>query len=170
MTKNTIKKSRWEKVFLTIQNEFEKWGGKMFPNNQTPLNKNEQMHIQKLHDKIKNNIYSEIGSTVENKTKTLPGIKEIILYLEVVPFQFSTRSNPLEELGKPWRHDGGKVMFSLQIPHDRLEIFSLKGEFIRSFPVLPSGEVEIDQLDPGLYLLYLRGRKIASMQTKPSDE
>ena len=70
--------------------------------------------------------------------------KQIVLNLEIIPFQFATRSNAVEQFGRSWRHDGGTVTFKLQIPHDKLEIYSTRGEYLCSYPVQSTGEVKID--------------------------
>ena len=65
---------------------------------------------------------------------------------------------------KPRRYENSQVKLNPQIPYDKLEIFSTKGEFLQSFPVSPTGEIKIDNLESGVYYLYLRGRKITGME------
>jgi len=50
------------------------------------------------------------------------------------------------------------------MPHDKLEIYSTRGEYLCSYPVQSTGEVKIDDLEAGVYLLYLRGRRIVEME------
>ena len=132
------------------------------------LDKQDLQKLESLKKNLSKALIYEIeqnGRKVKSKTyNSIKEIKEIILNIEIVPYQFATRSNDIHENGKPWRHDGSQVKFQLQIPHDKLEIFSSKGEFIQSFPVSPTGEVKIKNLEAGVYYLYLRGRRITDME------
>lgn len=68
------------------------------------------------------------------------------------------------QFGRPWRHDGGTVTFKLQMPHDKLEIYSTRDEYLCSYLVQGAGEVRIDDLEAGVYLPYLQGRRIVEME------
>lgn len=166
-------KSR-DKLVSELQKELDRIGLNEFMQQNRELNRENKRQLTKLQSKIKNLVFEEIGKeVVKRKThvrEKLTTAKEIILSLEIVHFQFATRSTPVDELGKPWVHDGGRVTFKLQTIHDKLEIYSPKGEFLCSYPVLPGGEIKVDDLDAGVYVLYLRGRKIANMEVSRSRE
>ncbi|MFZ5515492.1 MAG: hypothetical protein ACOY90_02565 [Candidatus Zhuqueibacterota bacterium] len=171
---NFLNENSRDKLISELQKELDRLGLKDFLQQNRELNRENKRQLNKLQLKIKNLVFEEIGKeVVKRKTHvrdTLTKAKEIILSLEIVPFQFATRSTPVEELGKPWVHDGGRVTFKLQTIHDKLEIYSPKGEFLCSYPVLPGGEIKIDDLDAGVYVLYLRGRKIANMEVGGSQK
>jgi hypothetical protein len=123
------------------------------------------MRLKSLENKIEKNLYDIIKQSLEKlDTFVEQKTKEIILNLEPVPFQFGTRANPVKEFGRPWRHDGGPVTFKLRMPHEKLEVYSTRGEFLCEYPVQNADEVHIDDLKPGVYILYLPGRKITEME------
>lgn len=166
-------KSR-DSLISELQKELDRMGLKDFMQQNRELNRENKKQLNKLQSKIKNLVFEQIEKEVVKRTthvrEKLTKAKEIILNLEIVPFQFATRSSPVEELGKPWVHDGGQVTFKLHTIHDKLEIYSPKGEFLCSYPVLPGGEIKVDDLDAGVYVLYLRGRKIADMEVSSKQE
>jgi len=157
-----------DKLISELQKELDGLGTKLFMQQSNEVSREHKKRLNKLQIRINNLVFDEIGKEItRSKTKVrekLNKAKEIILNLEIIPFQFATRSTPVEELGKPWVHDGSQVKFKLQTPHDKLEIYSPKGEFLCSYPVQNTGEITIDDLEAGVYLLYMRGRKITSME------
>lgn len=169
--KNNKSKNRkvdWGKILPEMQKEMDSNELKSFLENQQNIDEKDLKKIKSLYRKISSSVMKETAQKVrEYKSqpfKPVKKIKEIILNLEVLPFEFATRTNDVLEVGKPWRHDGSEIKFKLQIPHDKLELYSPKGEFLQSFPVSFSGEVKVENLDAGVYYLYLRGRKIVGMQ------
>ncbi len=123
-------------------------------------------------ESIKREFSQKLLSTIEKQTKekkksvaeSLAKIKEIVLNVEILPFRLATRSDDVLQHGALWRHDGNSVRFKIQIPHDKLEIYSPKGEFITSFPISQDGKVEIDDLEAGVYCIYLRGRRVVGLE------
>ena len=161
MKKNNLRFIDWKRMLPELQRELDKVGLNLFSEESTPLNEDDFYRIKRLENRLLNSLYIELQQKIHKfKAKS---IKNIILDVEVLPFQLATRSNDITKFGKPWEHDGSEVNFKLQSPHDKLEIYSPKGEFLCSYPVQVSGEIKIDDLEPGVYLLYLRGRKIKSM-------
>lgn len=162
------KQVNWKKLGAELQQELDRVAIHQFQQEPKELTERDLATIKSLKQRLNREIYREIESRIEKVRQQvfspLEKIKEIILNLEIVPFQFATRSADISESGKPWRHDGGAVKFKLRIPHDKLEIYSPRGEFLCSYPVQPNGEVQIDDLAAGVYLLYLRGRKIVDME------
>ena len=158
----------WDKIIPELQEEFERKEKLSFLNEQTKFEHEDQQKLESLKQNISKVIFDEIKQNVlQSRSKSytaIKKIKEIILNIEILPYQYATRSGDVHEFGKPWNHDGNQVKFKLRIPHDNLEIFSSKGEFLQSFPVSPTGEVKIENLDSGVYYLYLRGRRITDME------
>jgi len=109
-------------------------------------------------------IEKQIPKPKKSAAQQLAKIKEIILNVEILPFQLATRSTDVLQHGALWRHDGNPVRFKIQVPHDKLEIYSPRGEFITSFPISRDGKVEVNDLEAGVYCLYLRGRRVVGME------
>lgn len=163
--KSNHKKIDWDKLVPELQKQLDEQGRAELNKVQLDLDQAELDHLQSLQTRISKNLYTEIKQAVSKiKKQSLQQAKQIVLNLEIVPFQLATRSNAIEQFGRPWRHDGGSVTFKLQMPHDQLEIYSTKGEYLCSYPVQSTGEVKVDDLAAGVYLLYLQGRRITEMQ------
>ena len=163
--KSNHKKIDWDKLLPELQKQLDEQGKDELKKVELDLDQADLHHLQSLQTRISKNLYHEIKNTLSKiKHQSLQQAKQIVLNLEIIPFQLATRSNAVEQFGRPWRHDGGTVTFKLQMPHDQLEIFSTKGEYLCSYPVQSTGEVKIDDLDAGVYLLYLQGRKIVEME------
>lgn len=155
----------WDKLLPELQKQLDEEGKAELNKAQLDLDQVDLDRLQTLQTRISKNLYNEIKNTLSKiKNQSLQKAKQIVLNLEILPFQFATRSNVVEQFGRPWRHDGGPVTFKLQMPHDKLEIYSTKGEFLCSYPVQSTGEVKIDDLEAGVYLLYLQGRRITEME------
>jgi len=155
----------WGKLLPALQKQLDEAGRNEL--NQVPLDLDriDLDRLQTLQTKISQNLYHQIMKAISKiKKQSIEQAKQIVLNLEVVPFRFATRSDPVEQLGRPWRHDGGPVTFKLKMPHDKLEIYSPRGEFLCSYPVQSTGEVKIFNLEAGVYVLYLQGRKITEME------
>lgn len=160
-------KINWKKMTKELQQELDQAALNQLLQAPTDLDEKDLTKIEAIKQRLSQAVYQELESLM---TKPQPDIlnpikkiKEIILNLEILPFQFATRTTDIKETGKPWRHDGGEVKFKLRMPHDKLEIYSTTGEFLCSYPVQSNGEILINNLEPGVYLLYLRGRKIVDM-------
>ncbi|MCI0516065.1 hypothetical protein L0128_22870 [candidate division KSB1 bacterium] len=163
----------WMKLSQELQHELNREVFKIFTKEPTGLSENDLEKINALKQRLTREIYQELESqTCKARTdlfRPLKKIKAIILDLEILPFQFATRTTDIIDHGKSWRHDGGRVRFKLEIPHDKLEIYSPRGEFLCSYPVQVNGEVQIDDLAAGVYVLYLRGRKIVNFEFAPEE-
>ncbi len=165
---NDKKKIDWQKILPDLQKGIEKKEKKLFLDEEIELEKQDLLkldslkkHISKVLLWTKQQNDRKIESNLYSPNKKF---KEIVLKIELLPYQFATRSNDIHENGKPWRHDGSQVKFKLKMPHDKLEIFSPFGEFIQSFSVSSNGEVTIKGLKADVYYLYLRGRRITDME------
>lgn len=86
--------------------------------------------------------------------------RKIVLHYKILPWSPITRSPDLEANGLQWRCDGQPVTFSLEQTRDHLQVYSVRGEYITSFPVNDDGSVTIKDLPPDIYILYLNGRKL----------
>jgi len=163
--KSNHKKIDWDKLLPELQKQLDERAKNELNKAQLDLDQADLDRLQSLQTRISKNLYHEIKKTVSKiKKQSQHQAKQIVLNLELIPFQLATRSNAAEQFGRPWRHDGGTVTFKLQIPHDKLEIYSTRGEYLCSYPVQSTGEVKIDDLEAGIYLLYLQGRKIVEME------
>jgi hypothetical protein len=121
----------------------------------------ENKSIELLRDKIRGIIYHEATNFHSRRQNKIP--REIVIQAELLPFHFATRSVQVLDDGTPWRHDGGQVRFHINQSHDELEVYTPQGEFVKSFPVSKDGRVNVSELEKGVYVLYLRGRKISSL-------
>lgn len=121
----------------------------------------DQKSIASLKNKVRGIIYHE----AKNFHSKHAGhrVREIVIHAELLPFRFATRSAEVLDDGAPWRHDGGDVRFQISQTHDELELYTPEGEFVKSYAVSSDGQVRIPDLDKGVYILYLRGRKISSL-------
>ena len=163
--KSNHNKIDWDKLLPELQNLLDEQAKDELNKAQLDVDQADLNRLQSLQTNISKNLYHEIKKAVTKiKKQSLQQAKQIVLNLEIIPFQFATRSNAVEQFGRPWRHDGGTVTFKLRMPHDKLEIYSTKGEFLGSYPVQSTGEVKIDDLEAGVYLIYLQGRKITEME------
>ena len=163
--KSNHKKIDWDKLVPELQKQLDEGAKDELNKTDLDLDQADLDRLQSLQTRISKNLYNEIKNTLSKiKGKSLKQAKQIVLNLEILPFQLATRSNAIEQFGRPWRHDGGTVTFKLQMPHDQLEIYSTKGEYLCSYLVQSTGEVKIDDLEAGVYLLYLQGRKIVEME------
>jgi hypothetical protein len=114
--------------------------------------------LKRLHDTVTETVKEHAG---EFKARTKK--KKIVLKTEIVPYQHAVRAMPISEEARPWRHDGGSVQFRIIHSSDRLELYSTRGEFVAGYPVESDGTVTITGLEKGVYLLYLKGRKISEL-------
>jgi hypothetical protein len=163
--KSNHKKIAWDKLVPELQKQLDEEGKDQLKKAELDLDQADLDHLQSLQTRISKNLYHEIKKAVSIiKRQSLQQAKQIVLNLEIIPFQLATRSTAIEQFGRPWRHDGGSVTFKLQMPHDKLEIYSTRGEYLCSYPVQSTGEVKIDDLEAGVYLIYLQGRKITEME------
>jgi len=163
--KSNHNKIDWDKLLPELQKQLDEQGKDELKKAQLDLDQADLDRLQSLQTRISKNLYNEIKNTLDKiKNQSLLQAKQIVLNLEILPFQLATRSNAAEQFGRPWRHDGGSVTFKLQMPHDKLEIYSTKGEYLCSYPVQSAGEVKMDDLEAGVYLLYLQGRRIVEME------
>jgi hypothetical protein len=151
------KKVRGIKLLKLLQEELDKLTGETIRDEKVDVN---EEAARKLRKEVVARVYREASS--ENRSPLRAKGRRIVLSYEVLPFSAVTRSPELEN-GLPWRCDGEPVTFSLQQTHDELQVYSTRGEFISSFPVAHDGEVTVRDLPPGIYILYLNGRRIASM-------
>jgi len=119
--------------------------------------------IESLKQSTRKIIYDEALNYQNSTDMERP--REIEIEAEFVPYRFATRSNEVLQDGKPWRHDGGEVSFYISQAHDQLELYTPQGEFVKSYPVAADGSVTIPDLGKGVYLLYLRGRKISALSS-----
>lgn len=163
--KTNHNKIAWNKLLPELQNQMDEGAKDELNKAQLDLDQADMDRLQSLQTRISKTLYNEIKNKLSKiKKQSVQQTKHIALNLEILPFQLATRSNAAEQFGRPWRHDGGTVTFKLQMPHDKLEIFSTKGEYLCSYPVQSTGEVKIDDLEAGVYLLYLQGRRIVEME------
>lgn len=162
------KKIQWQKLLDLLSSAIHERELKLF-RNKPGLHSDDYQQIEAVRRKIRQSMLAEISAlTAEERSAqridSQAGLKKILLELEIVPFRPATRATMIDEDGKTWRHDGGSVSFKLAIPHDKLEIYSPDGEFIAHYPVDRDGQVSIEDLEPGVYILYLRGRRILTMK------
>lgn len=163
--KSNHNKIAWNKLLPELQKQLDEGAKDELNKAQLDLDQVDLDRLQSLQTRISKSLHLEIKKAVSKiKGKSQHQAKQIVLNLEILPFQLATRSTAIDQFGRPWRHDGGTVTFKLQIPHDKLEIYSTKGEYLCSYPVQSTGEVKIDDLEAGIYLLYLKGRKIVEME------
>ena len=146
-------KNRWQRLLYGL--------GKKPPKELTSL---EKKHMTDVRQRLKTMMIQEAGRPVISSDMNT--VKHIAMDLEILPFEFTCRSSDPAETGRVWRHTGGKVEFELRMPHDKLDIYTSQGEYIRSYPILHSGKVEIDDLEPGVYVLSLYGRKIRDLESR----
>jgi len=139
-----------------------------FDDDKAQLSEEENERLASIKEQLSNKLIKMIrnahAESKQEAAQKFRKVKEIILNVEILPFQLATRSTDVLQHGTLWRHDGGQVRFKIQIPHDKLEIYSPKGEFITSFPVSQDGEAEIKDLEAGVYCVYLRGRRVVGME------
>jgi|GEM_PF-3223654 len=121
-------------------------------------------------NRLKARMLQELQKQPDTRTPS-PSVRQIRLDLEILPFEFASRSPDPVENGRLWQHVGDDVIFQLCIPHDKLDIYSVDGTYIKSYPITSSGHVKIKGLEVGVYRLFLYGRKICDMESlvSPSD-
>ena len=139
-----------------------------FDDDKAQLSEEENERLASIKEQLSNKLIKMIrnahAESKQEAAQKFRKVKEIILNVEILPFQLATRSTDVLQHGTLWRHDGGQVRFKIQIPHDKLEIYSPKGEFVTSFPVSQDGNVEVQNLEAGVYCVYLRGRRVVGME------